>query len=48
MSSNVLALLEMLLVLGAVLGLAVWQLVSLSREKRRDERSENRPPPGAS
>jgi hypothetical protein len=37
MSSGTLVLLEMLLVLGLVLGWAVWELVSLRRDKRRDE-----------
>lgn len=37
MSSGTLVLLEMLLVLGLVLGWAVWELVSLRRDKRRDK-----------
>ena len=37
MGGNVLALLEMLLVFGVVVGFGVWQLVSLRRERRRDE-----------
>ena len=37
MSSGTLVLLEMLLVLGLVLGWAVWELVSLRRDKRGDE-----------
>jgi hypothetical protein len=38
-SSNFLALLELLLVFGIVVGLAVWQLVSL----RRDDRDDRKP-----
>jgi hypothetical protein len=38
-SSDLLVLLELLLVLGVVLGLAVWQLVSL----RRDDRDDRKP-----
>lgn len=37
MSSGTLVLLEMLLVLGLVLGWAVWELLSLRRDKRRDK-----------
>jgi len=37
---DALALLEMALVFGGVLGLAVWQLVSLRRERRRDREQE--------
>jgi type II secretory pathway pseudopilin PulG len=42
MSSDMLGLIEMLLVLGIVLGLAVWQLVSVKRAQRetKDERRE--------
>jgi hypothetical protein len=35
-SSDSLGLIEMVLVLGGVLGLAIWQLVSVRRERRRD------------
>lgn len=37
-----LALLEMLLVFGTVVGFGVWQLVSLRRERRRDEAERKR------
>jgi len=42
MGGNVLALLEMLLVFGVVVGFGVWQLVSLRRAHRRDE-AERKP-----
>ena len=37
MSSGLIVFLEVLLVLGFVLGLAVWELRSLRNEKRREE-----------
>lgn len=37
MSPGLLAALELVLVLGGVLGLAVWELVRLRRERARDE-----------
>lgn len=37
MSSDMLGLIEMLLVLGIVLGLAVWQLVSVRRAQRESK-----------
>jgi hypothetical protein len=37
-SSDLLILLELLLVLGVVLGLAVWQLVSLQHDDRDDRK----------
>ena len=36
MSGGWIAALELLLVLGVVLGLAVWELVRLRRERTRD------------
>jgi len=36
MSGDSLGLIEMVLVLGGVLTLAVWQLVSVRRERRRE------------
>lgn len=36
MPENAFGLIEMLLVFGIVLGLAVWQLVSVRRAMRRD------------
>ena len=38
MSPELLALLELLLVLGTVLGLAVWELVRLRRDMARERR----------
>ena len=35
MSSGLLVALEMVLVLGVVLGLAVWELVRLRRDRKR-------------
>jgi cytochrome oxidase assembly protein ShyY1 len=46
MSSGLLALLELLLVFGVVLGLATWQLVSLRREKRRSDEARRDDEPG--
>ena len=37
MSSSTLILIEMILILGVVIGIAVNELVSLRRAKRRDE-----------
>lgn len=42
MSPELLALLELLLVLGIVLGLAVYELVSLTREKNRADRAQGK------
>jgi hypothetical protein len=36
MDTSVLALLELVLVLGSVLGLAVWDLVRLRRDRARE------------
>jgi hypothetical protein len=35
------ALIELLLVFGAALGLAVWQLISVRRELRRDHKRDD-------
>jgi hypothetical protein len=40
MSSGLIVFLELLLVLGLVLGLAIWDLRSLGNEKRRDETAD--------
>jgi hypothetical protein len=40
MESSWLALAEMILVLGGVLGFGVWQLVSLRRERDRAARDD--------
>lgn len=42
MSPTVLASLEAFIVLGVVLGLAIWQLVSVRREIARDRERERR------
>lgn len=41
MSSNILILVELLLVLGAVLAFAVYELIALRKDRKRGER----PPP---
>lgn len=38
MSGNQLALIELLLVFGLVLGFAVWQLIAVRRSQREDRR----------
>jgi hypothetical protein len=43
MTSSTLALLELILVFGGVLGLALWELRSVSGKRRH---KEPRPPPG--
>ncbi len=40
MSPSILALLELLLVLGTVLGLAVWELIRLRRDMAQPPRSQ--------
>jgi hypothetical protein len=40
MESSWLAIAEMILVLGGVLGFGIWQLVSLRRERDRAERDD--------
>lgn len=40
MEPRVLKLVEMVLVFGGVLGFAVWQLVSVRRELRRDREKQ--------
>lgn len=42
MSSSLLVTLEILLVLGVVVGLGGWELWSLRRERRRDEARQQR------
>lgn len=37
MSSGTLILIELVLIIGVVLGLAVWQLRSVSPKRRRDD-----------
>ena len=44
MSSGLIIALEMTLVLGIVLGLAVWELIRLRRDRERSKRSK--PPDG--
>jgi cytochrome oxidase assembly protein ShyY1 len=39
---STLGLIEMLLVLGIVLGLGIWQLVSVRRELKRDREKSGR------
>jgi hypothetical protein len=46
MSSNMAGLLEMSLVFGVVLALAIWELISLKREKRKSKKSETTEPRG--
>jgi hypothetical protein len=41
MDSSYLILVELVLVLGAVLGWGVWELRSLRRERRRDEEARH-------
>lgn len=45
MDSSTLVLLEMLLVMGAVLGFGVYQLWSVRRSQRRDAAAKRDPPP---
>jgi hypothetical protein len=45
MDPNWLGLVELLLVVGLVFGLAIREVVSLKREKRRDEALKRDPPP---
>lgn len=45
MDGSTLGLVEMLLVLGIVLGLGIWQLVSVRRELKRDRGKSGRPEP---
>ncbi|MEO8039693.1 MAG: hypothetical protein ABI794_13060 [Betaproteobacteria bacterium] len=40
MSGNVLFLLELLSGSGIVLGIAIWELISLKRDRRRREQDE--------
>lgn len=40
MSNNIVFGIEMLLVFGAVLAFAVWELVKLNREKKKDAEKE--------
>jgi hypothetical protein len=44
MNSSLLVAIEFTLVIGIVLGLAVWELLRLRREVKRD--AEQREPPG--
>jgi len=45
MDGSTLGLIELLLVLGIVLGLGIWQLVSVRREQKRDRGKAGRPEP---
>jgi hypothetical protein len=40
MSTGLLVTLELILVIGVVLGWAIWELVSLNRGKKRNDRPE--------
>jgi hypothetical protein len=41
LSADALGLIELLLVLGGALGLAIWQLVAARRARRRDRRDSD-------
>ncbi|WP_119286678.1 hypothetical protein [Azohydromonas sediminis] len=45
MSPSTLVAIEFALVIGVVLGLGIWQLVSVRREIARDRERASRPPP---
>jgi hypothetical protein len=42
-SSNLIVLLELLLVFGLVVGFGIWQLVSLRRDRREREKDDRAP-----
>ena len=43
MGSNLIVLLELLLVFGVVVGFGVWQLVSLRRDRQAREKADRAP-----